>query len=368
MRRLKGFIIKEFYHILRDFHTVLILFAMPVLQVLIFGFVVSTDIKDIRIAIVDHSKDHITRRITDKILSSGYFIRHSHIDQEKDIESSFRKGEIKEVIIFEPSFSHRLETENTAAIQIIADASDPNMANMIVNYTSGIIGNFMAEENKAMLTQQIIRPEVRMYYNQDLKGVFMFVPGTIAIILILVTTLMTSVSITREKEFGSIEVILVSPLHPFEIIAGKVAPYVGLAFINGCSIIALGYFVFGLPVQGNLILLLAESILYILLALSLGILFSTIAPTQQIAMFLSMFGLMLPTMLLSGFIFPIENMPGILQFISYLMPPRYFITILKNIMIKGAGFGFVWKETLVIAGMTVIFLLISIKKFKIRLN
>ena len=193
-----------------------------------------------------------------------------------------------------------------------------------------------------------------------------FVPGTMALILMLVSAMMTSISIAREKEIGTMEVLLVSPLNPLQIVVGKVIPYVVFAFINAVTIILLGYFVFGMPLKGSILLLLAESFLFISMALSLGILISTMAKSQQVAMFISVFALMLPTLLLSGFIFPVENMPAILQWISYAMPPKYFIIIIKNIMLKGTGFMYVWKETLVLVGMMLFFIALSVKKFKIR--
>jgi ABC-2 type transport system permease protein len=207
-----------------------------------------------------------------------------------------------------------------------------------------------------------------MLYNKELKGVYMFVPGTMALILMLVSAMMTSISIAREKEMGTMEVLLVSPLKPLPIVIGKVIPYMVLSFINAIVIIALSYFVFEMPIRGNLFFLLAETLLFIFMALSLGILISTVSNSQMVAMFISMFALMLPTMLLSGFIFPVENMPKVLQGISAIMPAKYFITIIKNIMIKGSGIFVVWKETLILVGMTVFFLVMSVKKFKVRLE
>jgi ABC-2 type transport system permease protein len=212
----------------------------------------------------------------------------------------------------------------------------------------------------------VIKP--RMLFNNELKGVYMFVPGTMALILMIVTAMMTSISITREKEMGTMEVLLVSPLKSIQVIAGKVFPYVFLAFLNGVTIIALGYFVFDMPVNGSLILLLTETLLYIIMALSLGIFISTISTSQQMAMFISMFALLLPTMLLSGFIFPVENMPWPLQWLSTIIPAKYYIIIIKNIMIKGTGLLYIWKETLVLLAMTGIFIGLSIKNFKIRLE
>jgi ABC-2 type transport system permease protein len=214
----------------------------------------------------------------------------------------------------------------------------------------------------------LVQPEVKMFYNPEMKGHFMFVPGVITLILTLICALMTSVTITKEKEFGTMEVLLVSPLKPLQIILGKVTPYFLLSFINVIFILLLSFFVFDLPVKGSLVLLLTESMLYILMSLSFGILISAISKTIQQAIFISFLGLMLPTILLSGFIFPIENMPKAYDWVSAILPPRYFILIIKNIMIKGTGFLYVWKETLILMVMTVVFIGLSVRNFKVRLQ
>lgn len=368
MNRFIGFVKKEFHHIFRDYRTMLILFGMPIAQILIFGYVVSNEITDVNIAIFDKSKDNITQEITNKITSSGFFILHDNLNSDQEIEKAFKRGIVREVIVFEPNFAEKLKRDGKAGIQIIADASDANTANIVSNYTKAIINSYVKNELFAQGLPYEIVPEVRMLYNDELKGVYMFVPGTMALILMLVSAMMTSISIAREKELGTMEVLLVSPLKPLPIVVGKVIPYMALSFVNAVVIIALSYFVFDMPIQGNLIFLLAETLLFIFMALSLGILISTASNSQMVAMFISMFALMLPTMLLSGFIFPIENMPKILQWLSSIMPAKYFIIIIKNIMIKGSGIGIVWKETLILVGMTVFFLGLSIKKFKVRLE
>lgn len=368
MKRFKGFVIKEFYHIFRDVRTMTILFGIPIVQLLLFGFVITNEIKDAKIAIFDQSKDNITQKLSQKILSSGYFLLEKNLNNFNEINQSFKEGNIKLVIVFEKDFAKHLEKEGKANLQIISDASEPNTANILVNYTIAITNDFLKEINpNAKVPLQII-PEVRMLYNPDLKGVFMFVPGIMAMLLMLISAMMTSISITREKETGTMEVLLVSPLKPIQIIVGKVVPYVFLSFINAVVILILGKFVFGVPINGSILLLLGESVLYILTALSLGIMISTLTKTQQTAMLISMLVLMLPSILLSGFIFPIENMPTPLQFICQIMPPKWFIIIIKNIMLKGVGFAYVWKETLILFGMMVFFILVSVKKFKIRLE
>ena len=346
----------------------LILFGIPIAQILIFGYVVKNDIRDVQIAVYDQSKDEHTRQITNKLTSSGYFILNRELKSMKNIDRIFREGEVKLVVVYENNFSKKLHTDSKASVQLIADASDPNRANLITSYSGAIIRDFVKEEFNIDQLPFQINSEVRMLYNQNLASVFMFVPGTMALILMLVSAMMTSISIAREKELGTMENLLVSPLRPTQIVVGKVTPYVLLSIINAITILVLGVFVFGLPIRGSLTLLMLESVLFITLSLSLGIFISTMAPNQQVAMFISLFALMLPTLLLSGFIFPIENMPKLLQWLSAIMPPKYFIIILKNIMLKGTGIAFVWKETLVLGGMTAIFIMLSVKKFKLRLE
>jgi len=363
-----GFAKKEFRHIFRDKRTLLIIFGMPIAQLLIFGFVVTNEIKDANIAIFDKSGDYLSQKLTAKLGSSGYFLPIENIYSAEDIEPVLRSGRAKMVVVYESNFAQNFLKDGKSSIQLITDASEPNTASLLSNYASAIINDFASENGIKEFSFSPIDISVRMLYNQDLKAVFMFVPGTMALILMLLTAMMTSISIAKEKELGTMEVLLVSPLKPSHIVLGKVLPYVGLAFTNSIVILLLGYTVFELPMRGSLILLLFVSFLFILLALSLGILISTVSKTQQIAMFFSMVGLMLPTILLSGFIFPIKNMPEILQWLSVIMPPRWFISALKTIMIKGEGITYVLKEVMIMIGMITFFLALSIRKFKVRLD
>jgi len=369
MKRFIGFVRKEFLHIFRDYRTLFIIFGIPVAQILIFGFAVSTDVKNAGVAFLDLSKDETTQKLSDKIISSGFFKRTENLASYNEIEDIFRKGKTKEVIIFEKDFGKKLLKEGKATLNILADGSEPNTATLVTNYTMAIITDFNTDISGVKVNNQmLIQPEVKMFYNPELKSQHMFVPGVITMILILICALMTSVTITREKEFGTMEVLLVSPLRPIQIILGKVVPYFLLSFINVILILVLSWLVFGLSVKGSIILLLAESMLYIMLSLSVGILISTVSSNMQQAIFISLVGMMLPTILLSGFIYPIENMPKIYAVISYILPPRYFITIIKSIMIKGTGFLYVWKETLILLAMTVFFIGLSVRKFKVRLE
>jgi len=368
MKRFKGFVKKEFYHIFRDRRSLFILFGMPIVQIMLFGFAITNEINNVDIAVLDHSKDATTQEAINKIAASKYFSVQDYIENEAAIETSFKKGNIKAVLIFEKDFSKKLTKENKATVQVIADATDPNTANTIGNYTNAILQTYQKELNASTKTPYQIQSKTRMVYNPELKSVFMFVPGVMTIILMLVSAMMTSISITREKELGTMEVLLVSPLKPILVIVGKVVPYIFLSVINATVIILLGIFVFKMPLEGSLFLLGVESVLFIITSLSLGILISTIANSQQTAMMISLMALMLPTILLSGFIFPITSMPTVLQVISNAIPAKWFIIILKGIMLKGVGLEFVWKETTILLGMTVFFIALSVKKYKIRLE
>ena len=369
MKRFLGFVKKEFLHIFRDYRTLFILFGIPAAQIIIFGYAVSTDIKNAGVAILDLSKDEVTLKLTDKIISSGFFKLTDNILSYNDIDKVFKKGNTKVVIIFEENFGKKLQSEGKAFMSIISDGSEPNVSTLVTNYTMAIVADFNNDMNTGLKGSSIvIQPEVKMFFNPNLKSHYMFIPGVITMILILICALMTSVTITREKEFGTMEVLLVSPLRPIQIILGKVMPYFFLSLINVLLILTLSWFIFDLPVKGSIVLLLIESMLYILMSLSLGILISTVSSNMQQAIFISLVGLMLPTILLSGFIFPIENMPKIYDYISSIMPPRYFIIIIKNIMIKGTGILYIWKETLVLIVMTLVFIGLSVRKFKIRLE
>ena len=368
MKRFIGFIKKEFYHIFRDKRSLFILFGMPIAQIMLFGFAITNEINNVEIAVLDHSKDATTTEIINKISASKYFSISQFINKESDIETIFKKGKVKAVLNFEKEFSKNLIKDHKATIQIITDATDPNTANTVSNYVNAILQQYQKELNKDIaITYQIV-PQTKMVYNPELKSVYMFVPGVMTIILMLVSAMMTSISITREKELGTMEILLVSPIKPIQVIVGKVFPYIFLSIINATVIVLLSIFIFKMPVQGSLILLGFESVLFIITALALGILISTISATQQTAMMISLMGLMLPVILLSGFIFPISSMPLPLQIISNIIPAKWFIIIIKGIMLKGVGLQYLWKETLILIGMTIFYIGLSVKKYKIRLE
>lgn len=368
MKRFIGFVKKEFYHIFRDKRSMFILFGMPIAQILLFGFAITNEINNVEIGILDKSKDHETRKIIDKINASEYFTIENVVDNENEIEAVFKKGEVKAFLVFEKGFAENLHALHHGKVQVITDATEPNTANTIVNYIQSIIQHYQQELNSSWGPGVQINVQTRMFYNAELKSVFNFLPGVMTVILMLVSAMMTSISITREKELGTMEILLVSPLKPVQVVVGKVFPYIFLSIINALVILILGVTIFAMPIEGSLILLAFETVLFIITALALGILISTIAETQQTAMMISLMGLMLPVILLSEFIFPISSMPNLLQYISHFIPAKWFIIILKGIMLKGVGLIYLWKETLILIAMAVFLIALSIKKYKIRLE
>ena len=272
MKRFIGFVKKEFYHIFRDKRSLFILFGMPIAQILLFGFAITNEINNVDIAILDQSNDIETQKIIYKIKASPYFNVENQIEKESDIESEFKKGKIKAVLIFEPNFSKNLETKKVAVVQAITDATEPNVANTIANYTSAIIQNYQSQKKQSNSNQVKVEVQSRMFYNPELKSVFNFVPGVMALVLLLICVLMTSVSIVREKENGTMELLLVAPFNPVIVILAKAVPYFMISLFNLIIILLLSVFVLDMKIMGSLTLLFAESTLLIVTALSLGLL------------------------------------------------------------------------------------------------
>ncbi len=362
-----AFIKKEWKHIWRDKKTLLILFGMPIAQMLIFGFALTNEVKNSRIGILDPSKDFESRQLIQRIDASKYFEVRKYFSKPEDIHAAFRRGEVRMAIVFPSDFHEQLTHGKQVTIQMIADASDPNIATTVISYATAIINDYQQEKLGETKLPYRIEPVVRMMYNPQLKGAFNFVPGVMSMILLLVCTMMTSVSIVREKELGTMEVLLASPSRPLMVIIAKAIPYLFLSIINITTILLMSYFVLELPIRGSLLLLFSESILFIITSLSLGLLISTITDSQRTAMFISLVGMFLPTLMLSGFMFPIENMPRPLQIVSNIVPAKWFFIIVKAVMLKGLGLVNIWKESLILSGMTLFFLLLAMKKFRISL-
>ncbi|HEX8657634.1 MAG TPA: ABC transporter permease [Hymenobacter sp.] len=368
MKAFLMFVRKEFYHIFRDPRTLLILFGMPVALVTLFGFALTNEIKNADVAVLDFDKGVHARQVQDRLFSSGYFGRRENATGYPGVAAAFRRGHVKLAVVFPAGFSQDLDHLGHAQVQLVADASDQNTAVSLVNYATAIIKTYEQEHTPRRAgAGPRVEAVARLYFNPGLKAAYTFVPGTMALILLLVSAMLTSITIAREKETGTMEVLLVSPMRQLPIIVGKILPYFLLSFINGLVILALGVWALDIPLRGSLPLLLAETLLYILVALTLGVLISTRAASQQTAMLTSMLSLLLPTLILSGFLFPIESMPLPLQTVSRLIPARYYIVILKGIMIKGMGLSELWRETAVLAGMAGGLLLLALGSLKNRL-
>ncbi|MGM0738374.1 MAG: ABC transporter permease, partial [Bacteroidota bacterium] len=346
--------------------TLMILFGMPLIQLVLFGYAVRNELNKADIAILDHSRDEVTRHITDKLLSSRYFQLTAVLDSEAEIEAVFQKGIARSVVIFESEFGRRFVHDGTADVSIVTDASDPNMAQILEGYIMNIIREFQIQQQHMARTGFV--PGLRMLFNPELRSANLFVPGLVAFIFMLVSAFLTSITIAREKELGTMEVLLVSPLNPMQIILGKVIPYLVLSVVNVFSILVVALAVFQVPFRGSLALFSLLSLLFIMTALALGVRISSAVKDQQTAMMMSLAGLLLPAILLSGFIFPISNMPALLQYLSHVVPAKWYLIIIRGIMLKGVGLEVLWMEALILFGMMAVLLVASIKSFKIRLE
>ncbi len=367
MKQFLAFVKKEFYHIWRDKRTMFILLGMPVVQIVIFGFALTNEVKNAKIAVLDNSKDAATASLTSQLNSSRFFDLEKNLVTYNQVEEEFKRGKIKLAVVFPQQFGEDLQHFNKAQVQLIADASDPNTANQLTNYATAIIMDYQHRITNDRKLPYTIDTEMRMLYNPQLKGAFNFVPGVMAMVLLLVCTMMTAITIVKEKEMGTMEIMLVSPMRPQLVVLAKAVPYLLLSLINITSILLLSVFVLEVPINGSLFLLMFESILFTLVSLSLGLLISSGAASQQTAMFMSLVALFLPTIMLSGFMFPVENMPLPLRIVSNVVPAKWYYNIVRSVMIKGVGLDAVWKETLILGGMMVFFLTMAIKRFKIRL-
>ena len=363
-----SFVRKEFWHVWRDRRSLLILLGLPVAMMLIFGFALSNEVKNSRVAVLDLSRDAATKGLLKRLQQSRYFEISETIQDYTQMENVFREGRAKVIIVFPANFEADLKHLRYAQVQLVGDATDPNNTNTVIQYASSIINDYQQELLQNQQLPYQIAIESRMLYNPQLESSFIFVPGVMVLILMLLGTLMTSVSIVKEKELGTMEVLLVSPMKPIMVIISKAIPYLVLCFLDVLIILLLAYFVLGMPMRGNLLLLLAECLLFIFTTLSLGLLVSTRAENQQLAMFISLVAFLMPALIFSGFLFPIENMPRLLQGISHIVPTRWFFNIVKNIMVKGLGLQYIYQDTLILLGMTLFFLTVALRNFKVRLT
>ena len=352
MKQFISFVIKEGKHILRDKRTMLILFGMPLVLMLIFGFAITTDVKNVRTIVVTSSMDHLTQQAVDRLAASEYFTIVQVVATPRDAERVIRGQKADMAIVFGPDFASK-----RGGVQFIVDGADPNMAQQWTNYATSVILN---PDGGAVNTKLLYNPQMRSAYN--------FVPAIMGMLLMLVCAMMTSISIVREKEKGTMEVLLVSPVKPLMIIVAKAIPYLVLAFVILIIILLMARFVLGVPLVGSLFWIIVISLIYILLALSLGLLISNVAKTQLVALLLSAMVLLLPILMLSGMLFPVESMPTVLQWISAIVPPRYYIEAMRKLMIMGVGIKEVAREVIILLGMVALLMTLALAKFNKRLE
>ena len=367
MNALWGLLRKETYHILRDGRTLAVLIFMPVVQVVLFGYSIRTDVKNVRLAIVDPSPDATTLAIRARFTATDMFRVIAVVSNAVDVDPLFETDTAQVAVEFQPGFGQRLASGEIAQIMIVSDATEPNTGSARQAYVTAVIQSYDNERQQRRGTVRIV-PEVRARFNPTRESANLFVPGLMAMVLTIISALMTALSLTREKETGTMEALLVSPLKPWQIIIGKVAPYLVIGFVSVLMVLVEARLVFHVPMRGSMTLLLAEGMLFILVALALGILVSSRTSSQRVAMMGAMLGTMLPTQMLSGFIFPIESMPRVLQWLSNIVPAKWFVLIARGIMLKGVGITFLWRETLILAAMTLVLLVASARSFHVRLQ
>ena len=352
MKQFFSFVLKETKHITRDKRTMLMLFGMPIVMMLLFGFAVTNDVRNVRIIVVMSNADNATQQVADRLAASEYFTLTKVVATPNEAEKAIRDQKADMAIVFSQDFASR-----KSGYQLIVDGADPNMAQQWTTYANAVINN---TEAKAVNT--------KLLYNPQMKSTYNFVPAIMGTLLMLVCAMMTSISIVREKEKGTMEVLLVSPTKPLMIIVAKLVPYLVLAFTILSIILLMSSFVLGVPIKGSLFWIYVVSTIYILLALSLGILVSTIAETQLVALLISAMLLMMPVIMLSGMMFPIESMPKILQYISAIIPTRYYISAMRKLMIMGVGIEEVYFEVTVLISMLIALMSLALAKFNKRLE
>jgi len=367
---LGAFVTKELHHILRDRQTLAILLLMPLVQVLLFGYALRTDIRDVRVAVVDPTPDAVTERLRSRLAATTRFRLVSVSTTTNDLAELFERRAADVALVLPTSLGETLGRGDTAQVQLITDASDPNTGTTMQLYVRSVLADFERELGgpRSRMGAPVIAVASRMRFNPTLESANLFVPGLIALVLTLVSSLMTAISLSREKELGTLEVLLVSPLRPWQIIVGKVVPYLVLGFAITGLVLTAARVVFSVPMRGSVTLLLAESVLFTIVSLSLGVLVAARTSSQRAAMLGALVATMLPTALLSGMIFPITSMPGWLQAVTRVVPARWFIVIARGIMLKGIGIEYLWRETAVLTGMALLLLVAATRSFHAHLD
>lgn len=368
----RGLVLKEVFHVLRDRRTLFVVLAMPVVQMILFGYALQTDVEEIRLLVVDPAPDAATREVVERFRAVPEYRIVDVGRSGRDVATAFRRGSADQAVFLEPGLGREAAGPDGAEALVVTDAASPVTAPSMEGFAEGVLAGWRrdraARRGAAPARAGAVEARTRFAFNPTLESQQLFVPGLLAFILTIVSALLTAITIAREKESGTMETLLVSPLRPVHIITGKALPYLGLAFLNALTTLALARWVFGIPVRGSLTLLLAESVLFVLVCLALGVLVSTRTPGQRTAMLGVVLSTMLPTAVLSGMIFPIESMPAWLQPVTVLVPATWFIEVIRGIMLKGATLTTLWPPTLVLVAMAGLLLAASVRSFRTRLD
>lgn len=369
--RIRHMLVKEFIQVFRDPKMRGVIFMMPIIQTLVFGYAVTTDVKHVRTAVYDQDHSVASRDLTARFVGSGYFEIVADVAREADVRTLMDRGDVRAVLQINRGFGADLGAGRTATLQVIVDGTDSNTAAVVLDYAARITRAYsetillarIAARGESAARAGSVQLESRAWFNDNLESRNFYVPGVIAIIVLLITLMLTSMAVVREKEIGTMEQIIVTPITPIEFILGKTVPFALIGFADVLLITAIGVFWFGVPIRGSLLLLFGATGLYLLTTLGVGLLISTVSQTQQQAM-MSSFFFYFPAVLLSGFMFPVSNMPPVIQWLTYLNPLRYFLVIVRGVFLKGVGPDILWPQMLSLAVMGVVTLWLASSRFR----
>jgi ABC-2 type transport system permease protein len=368
MKQFFSFVQKEFKHIWRDRRTLLFVIGLPIIQMILFGYAISTEVRNVRFGLYAPKKDAVILKLVAHFTNNPYFTFVDDISNPNHFVDYFKQDKVEMILVFENNFEYKLAHQREANIQILTDGIDPNHSTAIAGYANQIIQKYQMENAIQESAGNMIIPQIKMLYNPQMKSAFNFVPGVMGLVLTIICAMMTAVSIVREKERGSMEVLLVSPSKPIYVMIAKMLPYLVISAIIMILIILLSNFMLGVPMAGSYATFCLVALIFVIAMLAVGLLISTIVDNQVIALLIAGMGLMMPTALLSGMIFPIDNMPWLLRGISFFLPARWFISAIRKVMIEGLEFMAIYKEFTMLCIMTFVLLVISLKNFKIRLE
>jgi ABC-2 type transport system permease protein len=365
--RIRALIRKEVWHILRDWQTLIIVLAMPVFMMFLYGYALDVNITDVKVLVEDPSPSVETAQLIRAIDKSSLFKVVGVVRSAGYPGDVFRKLPVKALFRFPPDFSANLRRPGSpASVQVLIDGSDQNLGTILRNAAEPFLQKSTLELLHVPLPASVTVHQT-ILYNPKQKSAMYFVPGLMVIILMMISAMLTSLTLTREKELGTMEQMLVSPIKPWEIMVGKITPYIALAAVDGALILLVGYFVFGVVISGSLLLLSVASLIYIFTALALGLLISTVARKQEHAMMIVLPVTVMPTVLLSGFMFPLPSLPVWLQWLAHIIPATYFLEVVRGIILKGVGLEVLWTPMLVLGCMGLFLLAVSIRKFQVKL-